>query len=758
MQVNNDFYPVESEYLDAKFNISKSLTPNNYNINSPLDKSITFCSSVENNPLLKRENSIVVLEGYEDNATSFHGKPIFKQKYTQHRTVVDKEVVNLALTFTYLNDNSVTLSKNYSYEIYKQRWQSDFETSYQVATNPIISYAWDSGALNPNIYVAEYYIDTTDVSGGTWVYSERRIFTIDNFLTYASNIHANDVASHTVLCAFVTQIRFEYIKSNSEGGNYGGLISFFDMDIQTFAFYNAHTENGETVIDDIVTRNAYYYGDLLYGRFGGANGFRVYDGDATIPISHLNFASIDYLRGAIYRSYFDDETLIPIISDRTQIAGAYVTRCGDYSYGVPVENFTLERLAKMTATYGLPFFTDYSSWYGYSEAYFKQYGYLPIIENGYYNGKYIKYSDIANTPDNLLNPQQKNAKTNYFSKDGNYPYIHGNPNPSSESTIDKNPKTKEIDLEPPKLTTTSIFNSTYAMTATGIDDLSHYLWNSDNNIFDRIVENAKLYNKPMDALVNIMLFPFDVRAKSGATTAQNIKFGRTELENVQGVKLPRNANAIFDLGSCTLYPKFKDFRDYEPYTTATLYIPYCAPVKISPSMFSNKTIRVKLVVDFLTGECVGVVFCENVAVEYSNGKCGINIPVSAGDNSRNDMKVVNDIYSVGKSIASGKVDTNAVFDAFDALQSFGDIDILQKGCASSSVSTRLPQKCYLEVSRVKTSAFENYGNTRGFACNIYTQVGNNSGLVVVENPKIDVSCLDVEKQEIATLLQNGIFV
>lgn len=758
MQVNTDFYTADDTRLNGEWVAAKAINGTNYDLSKPLDKSITFCSSTENSPLLNVQYHACTTSNSYTRQTSVKGKHVIAHEIYDYITEIQKNSVNLGLAWT-AQDSSYVL--NSSYEIYKRRWANDRDIAVDFKIKPMMKYPYNCGALIANIQGFEIYTNPEDESGGQWIYSTNFSYDIDEYNDYRLNMGSNDNINHQTIGAYITKITLKW-QRNSQIFNYP-YFGYFNVDNQymiqhLMRYHSNHTINEES--SEHIDLMCYYYGDIIYGNFNSANGVSLFDGTNFIATENDFSAFNSSFIGAKIRYTLPEEELLPFPTYSRQYnstTNTYYTNAGSWGYGIDVTQFSTDNLMKYVSTFGLPFMRDHSS--SHTTAQFQQNGYIPITNNGLYNGKYMKYSDLMNKPENLRTPDEQQVYQKYSTGNGNLPFNYGSPNPNNPTPVNPNTDTKNIEIVTPNLTTTSVFNSTYAVTYTDLDALRSYLWNSDNNIFDRIVENTKLFNKPLDALISIMLFPFDVRRKSGAgATTQNIVFGRTALEGVQGVKLPQNANAIFDLGNATLYPQFQDFRDYEPYTTATLYIPYCAPVKISPSIFSDKTLRVKLVVDYITGDCVGVVYCEGIPVAFSNGKCGINIPVSAADFSRYDQKVVNDVLSIGKDITNGDIGTGTASTTLDFLQSFNRADILTKGSASSAVSTRLPQMCYLEIERVQTSAFENYGNTIGFACDIYTTIGNKSGLIVCDNPIINISCLDVEKQEIATMLQNGIYV
>ena len=219
---------------------------------------------------------------------------------------------------------------------------------------------------------------------------------------------------------------------------------------------------------------------------------------------------------------------------------------------------------------------------------------VPVFNNGYVTPEHTSGNDNAGNPAiNWKNPWN----------DAGY-----DPN-------DPNKYTDKISLNKPGLTTTGIFNRTFALTSSSIKSLADYLWNADETIFNEIVKGLSLMGgNPIDGLIDLRLYPFDVAAKTSGGNSKTIVVGRTDTK-VAGLEI-NDYNAVLDLGSCTFYPYFGNFLDYEPFTSASLYIPYVGIVPISTSDFMGQTISCKMVVDITTGSCTAIVFANEIPIIY----------------------------------------------------------------------------------------------------------------------------------------------
>ena len=327
---------------------------------------------------------------------------------------------------------------------------------------------------------------------------------------------------------------------------------------------------------------------------------------------------------------------------------------------------------------------------------------------------------------------------------------------------DPNNYTDKIDLNKPTLSNVNVFNRSFAVNSNNVRQLADFLWNADETKFNEIVKGLALMGEnPMNGIIDLRLFPFNVALKNSATQAEPIVIGRTNT-GVNGIKLTENVNSLIDLGECTFFTKFKNFLDYEPYTTAQLYIPYIGVVPVSTAEFMGHKISVKMIVDYTTGAGTAIVFKDDIPFIYKNGVVGITIPMTGTDSASYASTVVGNVVNgaIGgiSSIASGNIG-GVVSSAEKLYSGFATGTNYQEASASSpSVATWQPQKCYFIIDRPILNVPDNYGRTVGYACEQTGKLSDFKGFTVVSNPEINFRCTDSERQYIVNMLQGGVFV
>ena len=336
-------------------------------------------------------------------------------------------------------------------------------------------------------------------------------------------------------------------------------------------------------------------------------------------------------------------------------------------------------------------------------------------------------------------------------------------NDSGYDPNDPNKYTDKIELTKPGLTTTGIFNRTFAMTSTDVDNLADYLWNADETIFTEVVKGLALMGgNPIDGMIDLRLYPFDCAAKAGGGHSETIVVGRTDTK-VNALKI-NSYNAVLELGSCTFHRKFGNFLDYEPFTTASLYIPYVGIVPISTADFMGQTISCRMVVDITTGSCTAVVFANDIPIIYKNGNIGVEIPMTGTNSAEYASRIAGGLTSGATDIALGAASksvgqvVSGVGAIADSALSVNNTMYNTAGSSSPACGLWQPQNCYFIIQRPVPIVPENYGHTVGYACNYQAKISECSGYTQTYN--VDVSSINApesEKNAIAEILNSGFY-
>ncbi len=337
----------------------------------------------------------------------------------------------------------------------------------------------------------------------------------------------------------------------------------------------------------------------------------------------------------------------------------------------------------------------------------------------------------------------------------------------TQTPIKLDEEDEDVMPQTPQLNGLGVFSNYYAMRKQGIDILNDFLWNSDETVIDDILNSLKLFGQsPIDAIVSLRLYPFDFTTLiPSSLTPENIILGRVDT-GVSGYRIPSDCSTVLNLGSIYLPRKYGNFLDYSPYSSYSLYIPFCGVVNLNPNIFLDHYVSVRMVVDVTTGKCTAIIYVGSaddygVPVQYVDGMIGVEIPVTAENMGKLGAAV---LEAVGNT-AIAAISTGVAGAAFAAVGgaidvAFSDIAPQKTGSISASGSLSMPIKLYVAVSSPQPVIPYEYGHSKGYACDVTTTLAAQYGYTVCYN--VDTSSIagatDAERSEIKSLLEGGIFI
>lgn len=376
--------------------------------------------------------------------------------------------------------------------------------------------------------------------------------------------------------------------------------------------------------------------------------------------------------------------------------------------------------------------------------------YVPIITDGILSGEYKKGSAGAKLPQ-MTWENDIREKSGYRGID----------------SIDPTNYSDKISLSNPKIKSEGKFNTLYALSESEINALSNELWGADENKLKQILGGLMLMGEnPLSCIVSLQLFPFDVTLKAQNTTVGRICLGATRMDTT-GTKV-KNLDSIIDLGSIKLRNYFNSFFDYEPYSTAFIYIPYCGTIQLSLNDCTGKTISIKLLVDYMNGVCTGVVFSDGIPIVYKNGVISQQISVTGTDTATMASNAISSSLGVLTNttnlLAGGKDTSSIINNSANLLSSSFDYSAQRtlyqtQGANTSQINMLQPQKAYLVINLPKFEIADLYGKYHGFRCDFYDTVKNLKGYVETDKPILDnITATEEEKQMITELMCGGFYV
>ena len=165
---------------------------------------------------------------------------------------------------------------------------------------------------------------------------------------------------------------------------------------------------------------------------------------------------------------------------------------------------------------------------------------------------------------------------------------------------------------------------------------------TDFEYFDGKIKDEFLTNDPIDCIISLRRFPFDIPYDSG--DGDYIKLGKTS-GSAYGYTVA-NHPLYFNFRSVKIYPRFgNSFLDYSPYTEYELYVPFCGTSKLDAGDILGHTLNVRLVVDITTGSCTGYIMADDLVIQSVTGSIAIEIPITGTDAATLNAQIMNGIIT-----------------------------------------------------------------------------------------------------------------
>lgn len=365
-------------------------------------------------------------------------------------------------------------------------------------------------------------------------------------------------------------------------------------------------------------------------------------------------------------------------------------------------------------------------------------------------------------------------------------------------------------------------NKYYALDADNVSKLYEALLKTLSSVPTGEMEDYLLSHfassSPIGLLNNLKWLPLDfVSLAFDTSTAPTTIFvgglplSDNDSNNVVGYKA-RSATEFsftYTIGTFNLFRHFGDFRDFEPYTGVDVYIPFCTPISVKPSMCMGHDIVVQISIDIITGNITGRLRLDSVQgiiIGTTSGNCAIDLPISGVDTAtyNNAMyQAVQNAKSADRGLAAAYigavtggastiagtagatdkkplspaaavsgVDTavNSTFGTVNAWQNKINADYQLShvpvpyhniSAVNSALAILQPLRTYVIISRpVMLPGYnDRYGHTTGYATIYNGTLDGLSGLTVCAS--VDLSGIPAtgeEKEMISAALKSGVYL
>lgn len=409
--------------------------------------------------------------------------------------------------------------------------------------------------------------------------------------------------------------------------------------------------------------------------------------------------------------------------------------------GTAIVNFTGQTPIDVT------FDGDYTNW---------------IDSNNVYQPSYT-IGSWGRSPDNIYNPLSIEGawEADHFDEDtagpgGNYPTGYGYTGDNFGFS------------DPIKLSAINTgFITLFSPTSGQLINLADYLWSS--NFVDTL---KKLYRDPFESIISFGILPCNLYSIR-ENTASAVVIGNVST----GIDMYKLSNQYYtkSFGYMEVPENWGSCDDYEPYTTAQVYLPFIGFVPVKANEIMDSRVFIKYMIDCLSGDCIAQIKIvknrgntHEVLVTEHRGNCLINVPVTGANFTNFFTNFISNPISVATgALSSGAGAGAAVGGVVGQLMGASDCEQQRSGNYGGNSAAFTQRHPAIILSRPKQQYPQDYNKYIGYPSYITYTLGNADGrgnplkgftqvADIIDN---EISgATDKEREEIERMLKEGVIL
>lgn len=221
------------------------------------------------------------------------------------------------------------------------------------------------------------------------------------------------------------------------------------------------------------------------------------------------------------------------------------------------------------------------------------------------------------------------------------------------------------------------------------------------------------------------------------------------------------------------------FLDYEPYGSVEAYIPFCGWMKLPSKLVVGHTVTFSMSYDIRTCSCIVTAWCNGANIGQITGSIGTEIPMSTNGASIKKAALIQS--SVDMISGTAMSTSGAVLGALSGSTPLMTAGMINTGASliggitqmaltnsqnfSMSIGNTGDNSRFYGGGRVVVRCVsgnfmipDGFGDSTGYLVMKRMSLSNLKGFTVVDDPKIDVACTDVERDMLREMLVSGIVI
>ena len=293
------------------------------------------------------------------------------------------------------------------------------------------------------------------------------------------------------------------------------------------------------------------------------------------------------------------------------------------------------------------------------------------------------------------------------------------------------------------------FVRVYQPNTSQLHALASKLWSDD---FINTIK--KIQNDPMEAIISLHSIPFSMPTVSG-----NCVVGNYDSHVAMPVILSQFVSK--SLGSIRIPEHWGSALDYSPYVVVDCFIPFVGVRSLQVDDAIGKSLNINANVDILTGATIVTVMCGNSVLYAWNTNVIVKHPItmsSMGPLYQSILGMAGNVINGAVSGGIGGAVGGGLGSAVNVAMSKHS-QISRGGAIAGNAGALGHFTPYLILHRPKQSLASGFAHFKGYPSNITASIGSVTGYSEIESVHLTgIPCTDAERDEIQTLLYNGVIL
>lgn len=296
-----------------------------------------------------------------------------------------------------------------------------------------------------------------------------------------------------------------------------------------------------------------------------------------------------------------------------------------------------------------------------------------------------------------------------------------------------------------------VLSTVYSLASLTANAFGKFIW-SDG--YDPQGKNAT----PLENVMSFKRFPFTI----DGGTSQNIVVGGVD---TQITALKHNASVKkFTSGTYTLTNRFKNFFDFEPYTSVSIYLPFIGYRDLSISAIINKEMSLQWIVDISTGSIKCNIVVGGNIINSFDGICAIDLPLTSSNFNELSAAKQQIAGSFAIAAAGSIINSDPVSVVMQGANAALQTGLLRthfetKGQLDSATALGMAMKPFLLIEYPTFIIPARYGRQVGFMCCRTRRLSELKGFTVAKNVEFNgINAPEHHIEEIRALLAKGVYL